>query len=284
MKRARRDKHRDDNAKKAYPREQFALDREGKRLFHGAFEGGNVKEANDYQEDTYEGSSAISKMRNDKKQDVKFLGINDIIDQNDGTDFLKKELEIEKLMKNERMSYTEAERFIEEIGWDGTEEIFVKRRKGTSSDYEVTFGRQSQNQAPLSQSEETIKIDFASGKETIEQIVAKNEKEIKTRFSELKIKHEFEDTKVQKRYEDYLTLLAANKNPTKYTLKNRHEFSGVAIGSILSSKNEKSTSWLDKFIEKQEKSKTVGEPPKSGDSHTVSHFVVTDIVRKRFML
>ncbi|EDS89304.1 hypothetical protein EHI_171320 [Entamoeba histolytica HM-1:IMSS] len=99
---------------------QYAYDSNGKKMFHGAFEGGNVKEIDKIETEQFE-PMGFTYFQGGKGKKIE-LGIEDIVDDEDGIDFKQKEKEIEKLIKS-GMSFVEAQKFLKDIQWDGKEKF-----------------------------------------------------------------------------------------------------------------------------------------------------------------
>ncbi|BFU21996.1 hypothetical protein EHI8A_089020 [Entamoeba histolytica HM-1:IMSS-B] len=221
---------------------QYAYDSNGKKMFHGAFEGGNVKEIDKIETEQFE-PMGFTYFQGGKGKKIE-LGIEDIVDDEDGIDFKQKEKEIEKLIKS-GMSFVEAQKFLKDIQWDGKESIIVKRK---GKDYEVTFGREDEQDKIIETENSQLLINEVLGKGSDE--IKRNEEEIKKRLKDISIKREFEDGKKQKRYELYLEEIA-NKNAdlSRFTDQERKEFSGTAIGRLCIGKDDQShLNWLNKFI------------------------------------
>ncbi|EDR23735.1 hypothetical protein EDI_308370 [Entamoeba dispar SAW760] len=259
---------------------QYAYDSNGKKLFHGAFEGGSIREIEKIETEQFE-PTGFTYFQGGKGKKIE-LGIEDIVDDEDGIDFKQKEKEIEMLMKS-GMSFIEAQRFLKDIQWDGKESIIVKRK---GKDYEVTFGREEEQDKVIETESNQLLINEEVGKGPNE--TKRNEEEIKKRLKDISIKREFEDGKKQKRYELYLEEIGnRNGNLGRFTDQERKEFSGTAIGRLCIGKDDQShLNWLNKFISstqlqhKQKEEKTEKKDKKI--ERTIQSIEVPILVKERF--
>ncbi|KAL7715777.1 G patch domain-containing protein [Entamoeba marina] len=222
---------------------QYALDSKGKRMFHGAFEGGNVREYNNVVEPVDDFMPQTFTLSRDKSKKFQGLQLNDIVDDQDGVDYKRKEEEIQKLM-DYGMTYVSAEELLESIGWDGNESIHIK--KSDKGGFYVSFGY-SQPTHFSTQTDKTFKDDskmnwsLGSSKSQFDKNVAR----LKASLNHFQIERVFTDTKKQTRYERFLESLACNSsfNPKGIDAdqwnKEKEEFVGLALGKILVGKEDK---------------------------------------------
>ena len=84
MKRKQIERKRNFNAKKKDSL-QLVLDSNGKQLFHGAFQGGSEKEIHVENAEDFQTKGFVY-FKNGKRQKFE-LGIDDIVDENDGIDY-----------------------------------------------------------------------------------------------------------------------------------------------------------------------------------------------------
>ena len=238
---------RNSNAKHAVYN-QYAYDKEGRKQFHGAFEGGFSA---GYHNTVGSKEGFMPKCfivdRQDKHKVMK-MNIGDIMDKEDGIDYTRKEEEINKLMKF-GMSLTEAEDFLESIDWDGNEDIHIIRKK--NGELDVTFSEHVKSNDNDSFKQEVVmdkvyendtKLNYEL---THKDDMDSNEKQLKKVLKNITIHRVFKDFQKQKMFEQYLESLAENKSykPLGKSEKEweieRKEFIGIALNKCLTNKDDK---------------------------------------------
>lgn len=279
------------NARKE-SRLQYAYDEQGRRQFHGAFEGGHVKECeNVVVTDEFEGKAFIPQRdARTRTAESNAMTIGDIVDEDDGVDWSRREAEVQKMV-DRGMSFAEARRLLRDIGWDGEEEIVVSRSRDNKR-WNISFGRGKEEAVGATEEPahgQTVAFDACVGGDHGDRL-RMDEEQLKKRLNGLQITTQFNDRKKQMRYERYLEGLASGNAFVPEGLSaeewqaERYEFVGKALASTMVNKGDMAHhTFLQGFIEEQkERSGTSPPSMQQGTCRTIREITVPPVVKRLF--